>query len=230
MWNKKVLMGAGVGLALMTGVVGLGVASAQTPPPSGNQGQPTPRQQLLDRFAQNLGTTPDKVTDAWKQAALAQVDQLLKDNKITQDQANKLKERINSAQGLPFEFRGGKQGNHDRRAPVEQFLRQAEQALANWIGGGVTPQDITTARKNGQSLAEFAQSKGKTEPDLIQFIQQRATAAVDQAVKDNKLTADQATKLKSEITPDRIKKLVEAKRQPGQGLGLRLGQGRGGNK
>lgn len=208
--NKQLLVGAGVGLALMAGVVGGGVALAQTPNPSGSLAQ-----DLLNRFAQNLGTTPERLTDAWKQAAKAEIDQMLQAGQITQAQADAMKSRIDSAQRPPLGLFGLGDDRGGRHGGPGGFLRPDPQALATWLGNGTTAQDVTTALSNGQSLAAFAQAKGKSEQDLITFLQNEANTRIDQAVQAGQLTQDQANQLKAQITTDRLKQEVEETHQPG---------------
>src|SRR3979409_1206411 len=55
---------------------------------------------FVDKLAGILGLTPAKAQDALKQAQLQTVDQMQKDGKIAQSQADAMKARINAGQGL----------------------------------------------------------------------------------------------------------------------------------
>lgn len=131
---------------------------------------PAARSRNLDRLARNLGPTPERMVDVWKQAALAQIDR-----------------EVRAGQATP------------------------EQMLADWLGQGTTPEDTAQARRRGQSLADFARAKGKSEAGLIQFLRETAYAQIERAVGDGQLSADQAGALKAQITPARLAQLVEAK-------------------
>ncbi|MDF2814349.1 MAG: hypothetical protein K0Q81_549, partial [Paenibacillus sp.] len=50
-----------------------------------------------------------------------------------------------------------------------------------------------------KSLLEIAESKGITKEQLIEFQTKQFTANIDQAVKDGKLTEEQAAKMKEEF-------------------------------
>ena len=74
----------------------------------------------------------------------------------------------------------------------------------------ISEADLRTKVQGGTSLAAIANStSGKNRDGLIQALVGDATAKVDQAQKDGKLTADQATRIKSELT-DRMTRLVDA--------------------
>jgi len=95
----------------------------------------------------------------------------------------------------------GGRGGPGFGARIEPF-----QAAATYIG--ITAQDLQTKLRSGQTLAQIAVAAGKTRDGLIQALVQDETAKIDQAVKDGKLTADLATKLKTGLT-DRITQMID---------------------
>jgi hypothetical protein len=64
---------------------------------------------------------------------------------------------------------------------------------------GLTDDELRTQLHSGKSLADVAKDKGKTVDDLKAAMKSAITAELDQAVKDNKLTADQRTRILAEI-------------------------------
>ena len=60
---------------------------------------------------------------------------------------------------------------------------------------GLTDAELRTQLRDGKSLADIAKDKGKTAADLKAAMKSAITAELDQAVKDNKLTADQRTRI-----------------------------------
>jgi hypothetical protein len=76
---------------------------------------------------------------------------------------------------------------------------------------GLTTDQIRTQQKAGKSLAEIATGAGKTRQGLIDALTATAIKRIDDAQKAGKLTADQATKMKTGIA-ERIGKLVDAKK------------------
>jgi hypothetical protein len=174
-------------------VAGFGVYSyvsaavAPTPIP----GQPTqslmsPYWSLfLKTFAANLGVDQGKLDSAFTAAVNATVDQALKDGKITQSQADSIKNRYsqglsasNGFGGFPFGRGFGRFG-----FGVNQLVTLND--IANALG--MSTQDLTSALKSGNSIAAIAQSHGK---DLAQ-------------VKST-LLADVKTKLDSEVASKTI--------------------------
>lgn len=60
---------------------------------------------------------------------------------------------------------------------------------------GISTNDLQTALKNGQTLAQIGQAHGKSAEDLKGFLKDQLKTRLDEAVKNGKLTADQETKL-----------------------------------
>lgn len=66
---------------------------------------------------------------------------------------------------------------------------------------GISTTDLQTKLQSGQTLAQIANATaGKSVGGLIQAIVQDETAKIDQAVSSGKLTAAQATQIKSNLT------------------------------
>ncbi len=88
-----IVVGGGVGLATY--------ASAQEPDdtPAAEQ-QAERRDQFLERVAEKLGITVEELQSAIQAAALDVVDEALASGRITQEQADKAKERIESGEGF----------------------------------------------------------------------------------------------------------------------------------
>jgi hypothetical protein len=98
-------------------------------------------------------------------------------------------------------------------------------AAATYLG--TTEADLRTKLTAGQSLAQIAAAtSGKTRDGLIAAIVTDQTAKIDQAQKDGKITADQATQAKANLTA-RVTQFVDSTRPagvPGFGPGGRPGR------
>lgn len=93
---------------------------------------------------------------------------------------------------------------------------------------GISVADLRTQLQSGKTLAEIAAAtSGKTKDGLIAAIVAAHTAQIDKAVTDGKLTADQATKLKTGLT-ERVTAMVERSGPTGPGPGFGRGGPRGG--
>lgn len=108
--------------------------------------------------------------------------------------------------GAPQRRPGG-HGGPGHGFPGLGVRTDALQAAAAYLGNSVA--DLQTQLRSGKSLAQIATATtGKTKDGLVAAIVADETAKIDQAVKDSKLTADQATRLKSTLT-EMITRLVD---------------------
>jgi len=99
-------------------------------------------------------------------------------------------------------------------------------AIASYLG--LTQAELRTQLQSGKSLAQIAAAQGKSVAGLKAAILADAKTHLDQAVKDGKLTADQANERKSGLK-DRITKLVNDGPPKDRGAGApRDGGGPGG--
>lgn len=195
-WNTP-KVAAAVGATVLAGGAIVGVASAQTPTPTTPEQR---HQEHLNRFAQNLGVSPAQVTEAMKKTALQFVDEALAAGKITAEQAQQARDRINSGEFGKFGGPGGA-GRHggpggERRGGPGGMLGVAHEALAQFLG--VTPEQLHTDLQ-GKSLADVAAAHGKSADALKQFIVDGAQTRLNEAVTNGRLTQDQATRLLDEL-------------------------------
>jgi ribosomal protein S13 len=202
MFKRKIAAAASAGaLALTVGGFAVTHVSAQTPPPTAPQ--TSPAKAFLDKVARNLGVDEAKVEAAIKQAELLTVDERQQAGKLTPEQAQKLKDRINTSPGiLP-----GALGERARDRIAKGYRFEVGEA-ARVIG--VSEDQLRTELKSGKSLAEVAAAHNVSRDQLVEKLSDATNQRIDQAVRDNKLTADQAKKLEAH-TRDRVSKAVDAK-------------------
>lgn len=133
---------------------------------------------ILDDAAARLHVTPQQLTSAFKQAAIDQIDDAVKAGKLTQAQANRLKQRIEQAPGVPFAGRGfGHFGMH------RHFLLGGAAAYL-----GLTQDQLRQQLASGKSLAQVAQARGKSVTGLEQAITADVKSRLDQAVSAGRIT------------------------------------------
>jgi len=140
---------------------------------------------FLDAVAKHLGISSDKLRDATKAAAIDQVDAALAAGRITQAQADELKSRINSGEGVPF-FGPGFLGGFHGGGHLGGHLSAAATYL------GLSGDDLRTKLQAGQSLADVAKAQGKSVDGLKQALLDDEKKELDQAVADGMLTRAQA--------------------------------------
>jgi hypothetical protein len=187
--SKKVLAATVAGLAVAGG--GAAIAASQTDSPASS---------FLDSVAKHLGISSQELEDATKAAAVDQVNQALEEGKITQEQADALKERIESGEGPGFfgpgmlGFRhGGMDGPRfgGRGGPGHHlFFGGKLDAAAEYLG--LTEEELRTELRDGKSLAEVAEAEGKSVDGLKQAILAGAKSRLDEAVANERLTQEQA--------------------------------------
>ena len=169
-----------------------------------------------DLLAKLPGTSLGKIADgtagkskaglvtALSVAANADITKALSEKKITDDQAKKLRD------GLATEINSFVDRTWPTKpavAPravvpnVKAFLGDMLQTARDYLGGA-TLQDVTTAMRDGKSLGDIANEKGKGRDGLVAALTLAANTRIDKAVADNKLTADQATTLKAKVTAE----------------------------
>ena len=190
--SKKTVVAAAVaGLAVAGG--GTAIAASQGDSPASS---------FLDSVAQHLGISPQELEDATKAAALDQVDQALEDGRITEEQAEALRSRIESGEapwlfgpGL-FGFRGhgGPDGLEDPGLEHHfPFLHEKLTPTAEYLG--LTEAELFEQLREGKSLAEVAEAGGKSVQGLKQAILDGAKFALDEAVANERLRQAEADEI-----------------------------------
>lgn len=148
------------------------------------------------------------------------LDDLVKDGTITQDQANKIKDKFQS-------LRPGGPGGPGRFGPGggmfgPGMFGQGLDTIASSIG--ITADQLKTELQSGKSIAEVAQAHGVDPQKVINDLVAAATKRIDDAVAAGKIPADRATEIKNRLT-DMITKLVNDHHQGHPSTNDQGGQG-----
>jgi hypothetical protein len=193
-----------VSAAVAAAAAGAGGAIAAT---SGDDGKKA-EQSILDDAANRLNVSPDDLRSALSAAEDAQLDQAVKDGKLTQQQADAIKAaRKQSGHVLGGPGVGGPHGVGGDRFPGFGFrggglgfkfgpggaLDSAASAL------GLKLSDLTAKLRAGESIADVAKDQGKSLDDVKKAITDGVTKGLDQAVKDKKITDAQRTEILKEL-------------------------------
>jgi hypothetical protein len=206
---KRRLAAGATGLAVLAGTGGAYAATQKGSSPA----RPDPaaeQKAFLDDLATRLNVPRDKLDEAIKGAASARIDAAVTAGRLTKEQGDEAKKRIESGTGVPLLGFGGGGGGHrggygtggpgPGGGPGLRFgfgPGKSMDAAAKFLG--LTADDLRTQMRAGKSLADLAKDKGKSVDDLKAAIRTAVTAELDQAVKDNKLTADQRTKMLADL-------------------------------
>ena len=199
--NRKIGLFAALGVVILL-VSGLaaGVGLAQ----GGNEGDAQgERESFAARVAAHLGVTEQQLVDAFKAVRLEMLDEAVAAGKISPEEADQIRQRIEESKGLGL--RPGIGMRHWRARALGGIVKSVAETL------NMTPREIVQDLRQGQSLAEIGQAKGVSIGTLKSAIVDAAKEKLDQAVADGKLTQDQADKIMTRLT-DNIDKIVNWKR------------------
>jgi hypothetical protein len=156
------------------------------------------------------------------------VDAALADGKITQAQADELKQRIESGEVPPFFGRpffgppfGGPFG-YDGGPPPFPLFGERLSGAADYLG--LTESELRAKLNDGQTLAEIAEAQGRSVDGLKQAIVAAAQAKLDELVDEGELTRAQA-----DAMLDRLRANIDDLVEHGQ-FGFRFRGPRGGDR
>ena len=167
---RRVAALAAAGLALAAGG---GAAVAAT---SGDD-----RGAFLGDVAKRLGVQQSALEDAIQEASKARVDAAVEDGRLTEEQADQIKERIEEGDGPILGGPGlgfGGPGHH-----IRMDLRAVHQAAAKYLS--MTEARLMTAQRNGRSLETLAERRDKDVAGLKAAMKAAAEKALAQSVTDS---------------------------------------------
>jgi polyhydroxyalkanoate synthesis regulator phasin len=200
------------------------------------------RQQMHDAYmsalAARLGLSVDQVKEAMQQSHIDLINQAVTEGKLTQEQANRRIQAIQSGQhagpmgpgagnqrpgrpGMGQRGPGGAgqgQGPHQgqgQRGPGGMQMG-AGQEIATILG--MTPQELRTELQGGKTLAQVGEAKGITRETLKAKLLEAHKAHVDAAVAAGKLTAEQAKQMTERATAN-VDRMLDRTPGPRRGAG-----------
>jgi hypothetical protein len=191
--KRKVVAGTIAGLAVAGG--GGAIAATQF---GGSPGEES--QAIVNDAAQQLGIQPSKLSDALKTALKHRVDAAVTAGRLTKEQGDEIKERIDSGD---FPIFGGP---HEGRGHFGHFADL--DAAATYLG--LTEAGLRTQLEGGKTLAQIAQDRGKSVDGLISALVDSAKKKLDAAVAAGKLTQGEEDSILADLK-QRITDLVNGK-------------------
>src|SRR4051794_32491105 len=151
----KVVVAAAVGVAAL--VAGGAVAATQLMSPGDRS------QAIVNDAAKQLGVEPAKLSAALKKALENQVDAEVAAGRLTKEQGDALKQRIEAAASPIFGLGGPGFDHHGRFGHDGPF--GGLETAASYLG--VTEAELRTELMNGKTLAQVAKDKGKSVDGLV---------------------------------------------------------------
>jgi uncharacterized protein YidB (DUF937 family) len=207
--SKRTLLVAGIAVAAVAG--GGGAIAASQLGSSGIDGNA-----VVADAAKQLGVDPAKLSDALRQALANQIDALVASGRLTKEQADALKQRIQSGQVPLF---GGRFGfGHEG---FRHFGFADLGAAASYLG--LSAADLRSQLAGGKTLAQVAQDRGKSVDGLVSALADAAKKKLDAAVAAGRLTQAQEDSIVGDLK-QRLTELVNRGfARPGLGHGFRAG-------
>jgi 3-hydroxyacyl-CoA dehydrogenase len=194
-----------VSAAVLAAGAGGGAAVAAT---SGDDDHKKAEQAVIDDAAKRLNVTPEALRSALGAAEDNQLDQAVKDGKLTQEQADAIKKRRADsgtvlggpgvAGGVHPGFRGGPGGIGGPGLAFKLGSGGALDAAASALG--LKLDDLLAKLRDGKSVADVAKEQGKSLDDVKKAITDGVTKELDKAVADKKLTSDQRDRILKELS------------------------------
>lgn len=176
-------------------IIGVGgsVVLAQGPTPT------PPKSGWADLYWQalagKLGISVDQLKQMTQDARKDALNEAVKKGLLTQQQADRLLKQAPLAGQLRDKLK-------DRRQVFRAFSKAALDGAAKALG--MKSDDVLAALRGGKTLADLAKEKNVDPNKVKQAIVDAEKAALDQAVKDGKLTKERAEQLKAKLDPSKI--------------------------
>ncbi len=149
-------------------------------------------QQYLQDLANRLGVPVSTLQQDKLASAEDVLAQLVKDGKLTKNQANQIKQRLESHKACSGKGRGlwG-------RGVTMQSLKQYLPGVATQVAQGLnmTANQLMSQLQSGKSLSEIATAQGVSSAQLQTLVTNAIQSAVNKAVSDGNLTQQQATNI-----------------------------------
>jgi hypothetical protein len=193
--KRKVIAGAAAALAV--GGAGAGVAATQLGSPSAENTA------VINDAAKSLGIEPGKLDAALKKAIENRIDAAVAAGRLTKEQGQELKQRVESGDSPLF---GPPAFGPGFGAPHPFF--HGLDAAASYLG--LTEAELESRLEGGKTLAQIAKAQGKSVDGLKAAMLADVRARLDEAVKDGRLTKARAQQALKGLEA-RIDNLVDAR-------------------
>jgi lambda repressor-like predicted transcriptional regulator len=159
----------------------------------------------ISQLAQDKSVSLDTlVSDVTAQRA-QQLQKAVLDGKMTQDQANKALSTLKD--NITQWFNTGKRPN---ALKIKQEINDMTGNLASQLG--MTTDELKQALKGGKTLTQLAQEKGVSLDSLVNTLSAQRTEQIQQALKNGKITQDQANKALENLKKNLTNRLENGKR------------------
>lgn len=207
---KRTIVAGGILAALVAGVLAIGLASAQTetPEPSVTDEPQRLGQRFKEELAKQLGISVDQLNAALDSTQFALIDQAVADGKLTESEAQRLRERVEEGHNL-FPIGGAR--------PFIRHHAKAELVEATAEVLGIDVADVRAGLADGQTLAEIAGANGMGAEDFKSALLENVRSTLDEKVADGDITQDQADRAYERLSQNIDDIINREPWQPGDG-------------
>jgi polyhydroxyalkanoate synthesis regulator phasin len=146
---------------------------------------------IIEDAAEQLGIEPEELSDALQQALENRLDEAVEDGRLTEEQAERLKERLEA--GVMPLFRGPRAFSAPRLHRHGPRLFAALDTAAEYLD--LTEAELRERLRDGDTLAEIAREEGKSVDGLVTALVAEKTERLDEAVEDGRLTEAQRDRI-----------------------------------
>lgn len=200
--KKILIIGGGAALLLLCILFGAFFAGPLLASARGGQtsstvdSTPTATKPYCQQYLQDLANRLHVSVSTLQQDKLASAEdvlaQLVRDGKLTQNQANQIEQRLQSHKACSGNGRGlwG-------RGVIMQSLKQYLPGIATQVAQGLhlTVGQLEAQLQSGKSLSDIATAQGVSSTQLQTIVTNAIQSAVNQAVSAGNLTQQQATSI-----------------------------------
>jgi uncharacterized protein YidB (DUF937 family) len=193
---------------LLAAAIGIGVVMAQ----SGEDGTGI---EFLDRVAEKLGIDRSTLDEAIRDARSDELDEAVANGDLTQEQADRLRERLDEIPGdAPFiapgfhgKFRGGEFGFAFKFGFGGHGIGFDSEGLAEFLA--IEPEQLRDElQADGATLASVAEAHGKSRDELKAFMLGDLQEKLDARAAEGDLTQERADEILAEAN-DRVDELID---------------------
>jgi len=144
---------------------------------------------FMKHFAVEISKSQAEINSAFQKAIADTLADEVKSNQITQAQADAIKKKL--ANQTPCALPAAAPHGGGNKAEIAAYMQQYVAAAA--LALGITEAQLKADLAGGQSLSQVATAQKVSEADFRSKLINNLKPALDKAVTDKKLTADQET-------------------------------------
>jgi hypothetical protein len=179
------------GVALLVAILGVGTTVGIVLAQGSKDGTTSAwdfRAKLREAIAEALGITVEKYDTTIQEAQQKVLDEAVKEGLLTQEQADRMAERMGDGWGDGMMGPGGP--GRGFMGPHMGRMGGAETSLVAVAVDklGMTQQDLMTELRNGKTIADVAKEKNVDVQTILDAYATQLKAKLDQAVADGKIT------------------------------------------